>query len=82
MMIVIDEVQDLNNLQVYLLLSLLKEKNQFALCGDANQIVQPSYFAWKNIKNLLQNKIVYLSGSELVNILKINYRNPQAIAGA
>ena len=78
--IVIDEIQDLNNLQVYLLLSLLKQKNQFVLCGDANQIVQPSYFAWKNIKNLLQNKIAYLSGSELVNILKINYRNPQAIA--
>jgi hypothetical protein len=78
--IIIDEVQDLNNLQIYLLLSLLKQKNQFVLCGDANQIVQPSYFAWKNVRNLLQREMAYLSSSELVNILRINYRNPQVIA--
>jgi hypothetical protein len=78
--IIIDEVQDLNNLQVYFLLKLLKNKTQFILCGDANQLVQPNYFAWKNIKSLLRNTVTDLAQNELVNILKINYRNPQAIA--
>jgi superfamily I DNA/RNA helicase len=36
--VVVDEVQDLTNVQLYLILKSLKKETQFILCGDSNQM--------------------------------------------
>ncbi|NUQ25053.1 MAG: DEAD/DEAH box helicase [Saprospiraceae bacterium] len=70
--IIVDEVQDLTNAQLFLILKSLKTPGQFVLCGDSNQIVHPNFFSWANVKTLfythenLDNKL---------HILRTNYRN-------
>ena len=73
----IDEVQDLTNIQLFLILSTLKKRLQFVLSGDSNQIVHPNFFAWSHLKSML-----FKSAKENLNILKIlqtNYRNSPKI---
>jgi superfamily I DNA/RNA helicase len=71
---VIDEVQDLTNVQIYLILKHLRKPNDFIIGGDANQIVHPNFFSWAHIKTLF-----YLGGvgdgKEIIRILHTNYRN-------
>jgi hypothetical protein len=72
--VVIDEVQDLTNVQIYLILKHLRGVNNFMLGGDANQIVHPNFFHWSQIKTLF-----YLNRDEdkkeIIRILHTNYRN-------
>ncbi|MBU0489407.1 MAG: UvrD-helicase domain-containing protein [Bacteroidetes bacterium] len=70
--IVIDEVQDFTNIQLFLILRLLKGGSNFLLCGDSNQIVHPNFFSWTNVKTMFYKKNI--SSSE-INILRTNYRN-------
>lgn len=42
--VVIDEVQDLTNIQLYLIIKSLHQSEHFILCGDSNQIVHPNFF--------------------------------------
>ncbi len=73
----VDEVQDLTNIQLFLILSTLKKRLQFVLSGDSNQIVHPNFFAWSHLKTML-----FKSAKENLNILKIlqtNYRNSPKI---
>ncbi|MBL7814718.1 MAG: hypothetical protein JNL70_06905 [Saprospiraceae bacterium] len=72
--VVIDEVQDLTNVQLYLIFKSLKEKGQFVLCGDANQIVHPNFFSWTSLKTLLYHQSC-TTPKDIVRILGINYRN-------
>jgi len=75
--IFVDEVQDLTNIQLFLILSTLKKQLQFVLSGDSNQIVHPNFFAWSHLKTML-----FKSAKENLNILKIlqtNYRNSPKI---
>lgn len=70
--IVIDEVQDFTNIQLFSILRSLKEEDNFVLCGDSNQIVHPNFFSWTNVKRM------FYEHSELkskVSVLKTNYRN-------
>jgi hypothetical protein len=71
---VIDEVQDLTNVQIYLILKHLRRPNDFIIGGDANQIVHPNFFSWAHIKILF-----YLGGvgdgKEIIRVLHTNYRN-------
>ena len=75
--IFIDEVQDLTNIQLFLILSSLKKKFQFVLSGDSNQIVHPNFFSWSHLKTML-----FKTSKQQLNILKVlqtNYRNSPKI---
>ena len=74
--IVIDEVQDFTNIQLYMLLKSLKEPDNFILCGDSNQNVHPNFFSWSNVKTMFYQH--ELSGKE-IQILRSNYRNSPGI---
>lgn len=78
--VIVDEVQDLTNVQLFLILKSLKEKGQFLLCGDSNQIVHPNFFSWSNVKTMFYTQSAL--DNEL-RILRTNYRNsPQVTAVA
>jgi ankyrin repeat protein len=70
--IVIDEVQDFTNIQLYIVLKSLKTPGNFILCGDSNQIVHPNFFSWTNVKTMFYKHDI--SGSN-INVLCTNYRN-------
>jgi hypothetical protein len=72
---VIDEVQDLTNIQLYLILKSLKRSSDFILCGDSNQIVHPNFFSWTNVKRLLSTNEDLGKSDQLISILNTNYRN-------
>jgi len=55
--IVIDEIQDLSELQIKAVLSLLEIKEHIVFCGDIHQIIQPTIFSTSRIKKLFNNKI-------------------------
>ena len=70
--IVIDEVQDFTNIQLYIILKSLKTPENFILCGDSNQIVHPNFFSWTHVKTMFYKHDI--SASE-IKILRTNYRN-------
>lgn len=73
--VVVDEVQDLTNVQLYLILKMLRHPGQFILGGDSNQIVHPNFFSWARVKSLFFEER-YLTGPyEVIRILHTNYRN-------
>jgi len=75
--IIVDEVQDFTNIQLFLILrSLLKPVN-FILCGDANQVVHPNFFSWSHLKTMFYRND--LRGDE-IRILHANYRNTQVVS--
>jgi len=76
--IIVDEIQDFTNIQLYLILSALKEDKQFLLCGDSNQIVHPNFFSWSKIKTLFYQESCDDRG-EIMRILTKNYRNSPEI---
>lgn len=79
--IVVDEVQDLTSIQLYLILKSLRTSGQFMLCGDSNQIVHPNFFSWSKVKSLFFNESELLGGHEVVRILHSNYRNAPVVTG-
>ena len=70
--VVVDEVQDITNVQLYLILKSLHLPTNFLLCGDSNQIVHPNFFSWSNIKTMFYHQD--LKG-DIIRILATNYRN-------
>lgn len=70
--VVVDEVQDITNIQLYLILKSLKKPTNFWLCGDSNQIVHPNFFSWSNVKTMFYKQD--LKG-DIIRILATNYRN-------
>ena len=70
--IVIDEVQDFTNIQLFAILKSLKTAENFILCGDANQIVHPNFFSWSNVKTMFYKHNI--ADSE-IKVLRTNYRN-------
>lgn len=74
--IVVDEVQDLTNIQLYLILRSLKKPDNFILCGDSNQIVHPNFFSWSNIKTLFYKKD---HKNNEISILRTNFRNAPSV---
>ena len=70
--IVVDEVQDITNVQLFLILKSLITPSNFILCGDSNQIVHPNFFSWANVKKMFYEQD--LKG-KLTRILHTNYRN-------
>jgi Ankyrin repeats (many copies)/UvrD-like helicase C-terminal domain len=76
----IDEVQDVTNVELRLALATLKDKRNFLLCGDSNQIVHPNLFSWARVKTLFHESATRGDSSELdIRILAANYRNTRAV---
>ena len=72
--VVIDEVQDLTAVQLFLVLKTLRKPGQFLLCGDSNQIVHPSFFSWSQVKSLFWRDAKLAARQELC-VLSANFRN-------
>ena len=73
--VVVDEVQDLTNIQLYLIIKALRQKHDFILCGDSNQIVHPNFFSWSKVKSLFYSQNELKQSEQLIRILNTNYRN-------
>ena len=70
--VVVDEVQDITNVQLYAILKSLIKPTHFVLCGDSNQIVHPNFFSWSQVKSLFYKE--NLKGN-IIRVLATNYRN-------
>lgn len=69
--IIIDEVQDLSEIQLYMLSKLVENSINIMFCGDFNQLINPNFFKFERIKN-----IYYAENTQLKEInLSKNYRN-------
>jgi hypothetical protein len=73
--VVVDEVQDLTNIQLFLILKSLRDSTGFLLCGDSNQIVHPNFFSWSKLKSLFFTHGELQGDVDLIRILHTNYRN-------
>ncbi len=73
--VVVDEVQDLTNIQLFLILKSLTDPTSFILCGDSNQIVHPNFFSWSKVKSLFYQQNEMMQQADIVRILQTNYRN-------
>jgi hypothetical protein len=76
--VVVDEVQDITNIQLYLILKSLVRPENFILCGDSNQIVHPNFFSWSQLKTMFYEE-KQLAGHKITRILQSNFRNTQRI---
>ncbi|MDD3952294.1 MAG: hypothetical protein PHY82_00090 [Lentisphaeria bacterium] len=76
--LIVDEVQDLTNVQLFFALKCLKNPFSFLLCGDSNQIVHPNFFNWSAVKSLFYREKVADASAE-IKILHANYRNSQSV---
>ncbi len=77
--VVVDEVQDLTNIQLYLILRTLRYPGQFILGGDSNQIVHPNFFSWARVKSLFFRERDLTGSHEAIQILHTNYRNTPVV---
>lgn len=77
--IFVDEIQDMTPVQLLLVLKTLRHPDQFLLCGDANQIVHPNFFAWSTLKSLFFRH--HQGTDAAINILQANYRNAPHVTG-
>jgi len=66
---VVDEVQDLTNVQLYLILKSLRRPQDFILCGDSNQIVHPNFFSWSKVKSFFFKQDDLHTADKLIRIL-------------
>ena len=73
--VIVDEVQDLTNIQLYLVIKSLHQAQDFILCGDSNQIVHPNFFSWSKVKSLFYTQDDLKRSEQLIRILNTNYRN-------
>lgn len=76
--VVVDEVQDYTNIQLFLILKSLKQPGNFILCGDSNQIVHPNFFSWSKVKTMFYH---HLRENNVTRILTTNYRNSPQVTG-
>jgi len=77
--IVVDEVQDVTTVQLYLLLKLLRSSGAFLLSGDSNQIVHPNFFSWSAVKSLFFREQDLTGHGEVIRVLHANYRNAPVV---
>jgi Ankyrin repeats (many copies) len=76
--VVVDEVQDLTNVELALILKMLKARGAFLLSGDSNQIVHPNFFSWSSVKSLFWRD-ESLAGEQRIAVLDVNFRNAKAV---
>lgn len=80
--VVVDEVQDITTVQLYLILKALREPGAFLLSGDSNQIVHPNFFSWASVKSLFFQEQALTGHGEIVRVLHTNYRNTAVVTEA
>lgn len=80
--IVVDEVQDVTTVQLYLLLKLARTPGAFLLSGDSNQIVHPNFFSWSGVKSLFFREQDLTGDGEVIRVLHANYRNAPVVTAA
>lgn len=73
----VDEIQDFTPVQLAFALKFLKNKFNFLMCGDSNQIVHPNFFSWSRVKSHFFNSEI--ETGRVIHILKHNYRNSGAV---
>ncbi len=76
--VVVDEVQDLTECEIYLLLNLAKNINGMFFAGDINQVINPTFFDFKRISVLLYNK--FNKSQLLPKYFSENFRNSKCIS--
>lgn len=73
---VVDEVQDLTEVQVYYLCQLLKRKSNIFVCGDFHQTINPTFFHAGRIEAIFQ----FVTGTLFEKrMLTNNYRSSRSI---
>ncbi len=78
--LVIDEVQDITNAELRLAIATLRDRRNFLLCGDSNQIVHPNLFSWARVRGFFFTEPSDgASPLEQIHILTANYRNTLAV---
>ena len=76
--VVVDEVQDMTNAELSLVLACSRNPDSFLLCGDANQIVHPNFFAWAKVKTLFYSEEEAALRAP-IHVLEVNYRSSRAV---
>jgi len=73
--LVVDEVQDLTELQLYFLYNLVENKKNILFTGDIHQIINPTYFSCGRLKKLFS-----INGKKIYErYLTKNYRSQKNI---
>ncbi|MGX6592644.1 UvrD-helicase domain-containing protein [Cetobacterium ceti] len=73
--LIIDEIQDLTEVEIYFLFELLKNKGNCLVAGDIHQMVYSSYFSFERLRNYFYK--INLKPNE--NTLTKNYRSCKKI---
>jgi len=71
--IICDEVQDLTEVEIYMLKTLVKNGENLLLSGDIHQIINPTYFSFSRVKSLFYKK------KYVEKQLEKNYRSQKKI---
>lgn len=71
--VVADEIQDLTELQIYLLVRLARNRNNVLFCGDINQTIRPTYFHMGRIESIMKVSNTHLEFDK--HLLVRNYRS-------
>lgn len=70
--VVVDEVQDVTTVQLYLILKMLRTGGAFLLSGNSNQIVHPNFFSWSSVKSLFFRERDLAGHGKIIRILHAN----------
>ncbi|MGL6107763.1 tetratricopeptide repeat protein [Romboutsia sp.] len=89
--IIVDEVQDLSEIQIFMLSMLVKEPNNIMYCGDIHQIINPTFFDFSRLKNIYYGLGIdtslfslnknYRNTIEIINILNKLIKDRQKLIG-
>jgi len=77
-LIMIDEVQDFTELQLYMLMKFAKSVNNIIFCGDINQNVRPTFFMFERLYNIYYS-LGCKNAKENMYTLTKNYRSCKEI---
>lgn len=73
--VIVDEVQDLSEKQIYFLSKFVKDSGYIIWAGDVNQVILPTLFSYSSIKSMYFNK-----SEDLVEFsMSRNYRSTTGI---
>jgi len=71
--VVADEIQDLTELQTYLLIRLARNRNHILFSGDINQTIRPTYFHMGRVESIMKVSNTHLAFDK--HLLVRNYRS-------
>jgi superfamily I DNA/RNA helicase len=77
--VLVDEVQDLSEMQIYMLVNCARDPGSVLLSGDVSQVINPTFFHKGRIGLMLRNRKQIPWDRENVLTLNENYRNSQSI---